>query len=188
MARYAKSDIIMGGLGPLPLDSYTVKCIAAKKDMTKGNAEKGKPPQPAAYLEFEIVAPNQVDVGGTKYLIAGRKFKTMPCVLDPSVPWGLGQLQGALDRSGFDMSAFNPECELDDDMLNVLVGWTCQMELHTEESFKMRPVTPDEIEAGAAANTKVPMTDGNGERISNGHWIQASLDKVRGPAVASAGY
>ena len=185
MARYSKSDIVLGGMGPLPLDSYTVKCIDVKKDMTKGNAEKNKSPQPAAYFQFEIIAPQQVTVGGSTFQIAGRKFKPMPVVLDPSVPWGIGQLTSALERSQFDMTAFNPEGEFDDDNLKALLGWTCQMQLHTEESFKMRPVTPDEIEAGAAPTAKVPMTDGNGERISNGHWVQASLDKVTGPAMAT---
>ena len=187
MARYSKSDIVLGGMGPLPLDSYTVKCIDVKKDMTKGDAEKGKSPQPAAYFQFEIIAPQQVTVGGSIYQIAGRKFKPMPVVLDPSVPWGIGQITGALERSQFDMTAFNPEGEFDDDAegLKKMLGWTCQMQLHTEESFKMRPVTPEEIEAGAKPTAKVPMTDGNGERISNGHWVQASLDKVTGPAMAT---
>lgn len=172
--RYTKSDIVLGGYGPLPLGTYTVRCLEAKKSET--NAGK-----PCLKAKWEIIAPSEVEVAGKKYTIAGRKFDTMPNLLDPSVSYGMGSISEALERGQFDMTKFNPEGEIDDDAFFVLQGWTVDMELHTEESFKTRPPTPEEVAAGADLKTRVDIVDGAGDKVSQGHYVRARMQDIVGP-------
>lgn len=177
--RISKQDMVMGGMSPLPEDTYTVRCIEATKAMSKGN--NGKTPKLCAYTKWEIISPAEVVVGGTRYAAAGRSFKPMPHVLDASVPYGTGALVQALERGGFDFNKFEAEGDFDDDRIGALVGFTCQMTLRTEESFKTRVPNADELAEGTPPATRIPVLDGNGDPVSNGHYIQARLTDIVAP-------
>lgn len=172
------ADMVLGGNGPLPLGTYTVRCLTAEL----GTTGKGDPCIKSAW---EIVGPPIVEVNGTKYNIAGRKFWPGPQKLDPSDGRnGIGAFLDKIKRAGFDMSLVSTEdgSAFDETKVPTLAGFTCDMTLKTEEQFKRRPVTAEEIAAGANPRDYVDIVDGAGDRISNGHRVQAWLSDITGPA------
>lgn len=172
------ADMVLGGNGPLPLGTYTVRCL----DAELGSTSKG---DPCIKTKWEIVGPPIVEVGGQKYNIAGRQFWPGPQSLDPSNGRnGIGAFLDKLKNAGFDMSQLlTPDGEsFDETKVPALAGFTCDMSLSTEEQFKSRPPNAEELAAGTPANARVFLTDGAGDRISNGHRVKAWLTDIVGPA------
>ena len=74
MAVYKKSDVAVGGLFQVPQDRYTVRIVKASKKKSQSGNEM-------VVLKVEIVAPEEITVGGQKYMIAGRQHNIMNCAL-----------------------------------------------------------------------------------------------------------
>ena len=171
------SDMVLSGNGPLPYGTYTVRCTKAELGTT------GKGDQ-CIKTHFEIVGPPIIEVNGRQQSIAGRKFWPGPQKLDPSDGRnGIGAFLEKVKRAGFDMALISTEdgSAFDESKVPALAGLVCDMTLQTTEQFKVRPPTADEIAAGVDPRSKIELTDGAGDKISNGYRINAWLTDIVGP-------
>jgi hypothetical protein len=173
MAKYGKTDYILGGFCAIPRNRYTVRILKAEKNIAKTSGN------PKAQLTCEIIAPEHVEINGETYAIAGRQF-VIHQTLVPNEPWGVGQLIKGLQKAGFDFKKFNEEEELDDDKLVVLEKFCFDILLSSEENKQTRP--PTEEEKAEGKNELQPILDGEGKEIKLGWNIRANLQEVVGPA------
>lgn len=172
------ADMVLSGNGPLPLGTYTVRCLSAEL----GATAKG---DPCIKTKWEIVGPPIVEVDGKKYNIAGRQFWPGPQSLDPSNGRnGIGAFLDKLSNAGFDMSSMSTDegDAFDESKVAALVGFTCDMSLSSEPQFKTRLPTQEEIAAGVRPAERIPLVDGAGDKVSSGHRIKAWLTDITGPA------
>lgn len=158
----------MSGNTPILSDVYDVQITEATVKVGKKEGA-----QPTLRCTCEIINPPSVVVAGRTYATAGRKFFMMPNSIDPSLGYGLGQIQAGLEKSKFDFTKFNPEGELDTDMFVALVGHKMSMALCSKEEFYTRPATAGEtpevdVNGEACIFLKDPKT---GEKLSKGHFI-----------------
>jgi hypothetical protein len=171
MAIISKSDLVMGDNSPLTKDRYTVRVLEAViKPTKKGDS--------ALNTKVEIVSPKTINVGGTTYNCAGRRFYLMPNLIDPSVAWGLGQIQAALEKSEFDFQKFGAGGDIDTDRFGCLVGHEMDMVLQTVEDYMTREATAAEVASGAAQpGGKVNLLDTKGQPILRAYAVVGNNGK-----------
>jgi hypothetical protein len=164
--KVSRSDIIQGGLTPIPTDRYTVEVVEANVVTNPANNKV------TLRVNAKIVSPPVVEVNGQKYEIAGRRFYFMPNVIDPSVAYGLGQIVGGLEKSEFDMDRITDQGDIDTDLFkSALPGHRMDMILGSKEDFMTRAPNAEEIEAGTPSNSRVDCLDNKGQKISKGYII-----------------
>jgi len=164
--KVSRSDIIQGGLTPIPTDRYTVEIVEASVVTNPANNKT------TLRASAKIVSPPVVEVNGQKYEIAGRRFYFMPNMIDPSLSYGLSQIIQGLEKSEFDMDKVTDGDDIDTDLFKTgLVGHRMDMILGSKEDFMTRAPNAEEIAAGTPSNARVDCVDNKGQKISKGYVI-----------------
>lgn len=176
MAKYKADEVVRGLDIPFPTDNFIVR-------ITKMEKRRSAAGNNMVVTDIEIVDPAYVTAPGGKVQTAGQTARLFG-MLDPSSPYGLSKLLGALARAGLppqeiqgleDGEVFDDEPEA----LNAYVGKTFSMTLACKSRVAMRTPTPEERAAGKKAE---PLLDANGKEICTGYQIDADWSNVTGPA------
>lgn len=173
MAVIPKNEIILGGKSPLPEGIYGVEILSA--EVKVGQKEGARP---TLRVEAQIIAPLTVEVAGEVHKVAGRKVFFMPCLIDPSLDYGLGVIIKGLQISGFDFQKFGADGDINDEKFHVLAGHKMQMHLSSYEDVLTRAATSAELREDPS-KTRLPLRDLNGQLISHG-WKICSPTKSKG--------
>jgi hypothetical protein len=173
MAVIPKNEIILGGRSGLPEGIYGVEIKSA--EVKVGQKENARP---TLRIEAEIIAPLSIEVAGETHKVAGRKVFFMPCLVDPSLDYGLGVIIKGLQVSGFPFEKFGADGDVDDEKFHVLAGHKMQMHLSSYEDVLTRAATQAELRADPS-KTRHPLKDLNGNVISHG-WKICSPTKSKG--------
>jgi hypothetical protein len=177
MAKYKADEVVRGLDTPFPTNNFTVRITK----MEKGRSSAGNP---MITTDIEIVDPQYVEAGSAKIQTAGMTAKLYG-MLDPSNPYGLSKMIGALKRAGLDpvVEQGLDEGELFDDdpaALKPFVGKKFQMTLGCKPRVQMRYPTPEEKAAGTKPT---PLKTATGQDIVSGFQMEADWSNVTGPDI-----
>ena len=175
---FKKSEVVRGLDKPFPSTSCTVRITAMEK--TRSSAGN-----PMVTTDIEIVAPQVISHAGDTIQLAGLTGRLFG-MLDPTSPYGLAKLLGALERAQLDPAEIQGlgEDELfeadDPAKLRAFIGKTFQITLTCKPRVTMRQPTPEERAAGVKPE---PLKDKQGKELTAGNQLDCDWGNVTGPAV-----
>lgn len=154
----SRNSIVRNGSnGPLPRDRYTLRCLKAEFGQSKSSGN------PMITLKCEIVAPEEIEHGGTKYNISGRDVTFYASLSDKAI----GDVFDLYDKFGQTLDTIdreNPDTA-------IFEGKTFDAILSAEEQFAQKMVAPGQYER---------IKDANGKDISQGYRVQAQIRDILG--------
>lgn len=168
---HKKEAVTFGGNCQIPKDVYTVRVM----DCSKSKSSKGND---MAVTKIEIVSPEEIELLGKRYSIAGRQH-TIYNVLNSEESWGTGRFIDGLTKAGFDFDKFGADGDLDDSNLKAVNGFCFCMLLSSAEDIARHEPTPEQV---AKKEPGSPILNEDGKQISMGWRINGGWQNVTGPA------
>ena len=167
----------------LPRDRYLVQCIKAVFGVSSGG-------NPMITLEWQIVAPEAVEIDGVRTIVAGQKYlmQYFPTkVKGDNGEWDAKKTAGAQGRLLELFAALGlPNDNIDDENPPVkeLEGIFADAILDAEESVQRKQPTPEQK---AARQLGDEILDANGKKIVSYRPIVAQiLNRAEKPSAANA--
>jgi len=145
MAIINLDEIVDGGRPYLKKDTYSARIIEAEFTLSKAGA-------PMIVMQWELVAPESVEVDGNNVRIAGLQFRDYLSFSDKAMDITLRRIKGL--HKALDLSA---SFDTDDPDVDQYAGLAADVTLETEQQAQ----TTDD---GS------PVTDGDGNPVMNNNY------------------